>query len=43
LVHSYRGDDVADVQEPGVEGPSVEVLCVEEPSCFRRYLARSSA
>jgi hypothetical protein len=36
------GDGATDVQEPGVDEPSVEVLCVEEPSGFRQGHARSS-
>jgi hypothetical protein len=35
LVRSCGGDDAVDVQEPGVEESSVEVLCMEEPSDFR--------
>jgi hypothetical protein len=31
LVCYCRGDDTADLQEPGVVEPSVEELCVEEP------------
>jgi hypothetical protein len=37
LVHSCGGDGATGVQEP-----SVEVLCVEEPSGFRRGRAGSS-
>jgi hypothetical protein len=35
LVHSCRGDDAANVQEPGVLEPSVEELFMEEPFHFR--------
>jgi hypothetical protein len=42
LVRSYGGDGATDVQEPGVDEPSVEVLCVEEPSGFWRGRAGSS-
>jgi hypothetical protein len=37
LVRFYGGDDIADVQEPSVVGPSLEVL-----SWFRQDLTRSS-
>jgi hypothetical protein len=47
LVHSYGGNGTAILQEPGVvepieEEPCVEVLFMEEPSCFRRGRAGSS-
>jgi hypothetical protein len=42
LVRSCGCDGAASVQEPGVEKPSAEVLCVEEPSDFRRGHAKSS-
>jgi hypothetical protein len=42
LVRSCRGDDAASMQEPSVAEPSLEELCVEEPSCFRRGRTGSS-
>jgi hypothetical protein len=42
LVLSCGGDGISNVQETDVEDLSMEMLFVEQPSCFWRVLARSS-